>query len=706
MISIGGLGTQIKKPGMPPGYNQLYHGQFQDSVPDSTEQYSPDYSSQNFNLVAAITTVWQHENQIYQPIQLRADECCRLANMEYSSPILNPEKWEHQTRYPFMARDVQRYVATFSAMLDKSDSWLQLEATSPSDQVYYNLCKKLLMDLSNKKSSWGKTFRQAYKQMVRFGLCHGQCYVHIFYTSSGIDESIKLTKQQSTEDGGIISGDFIPNTDSSTAKTRPFVKNPNKNELVMKVFSPSDVRRDSSELNRYVMWKTTISRGQLRDHAESLGYDLEAVERVCVNQSFNVNPQITPTPAHRVIESGHPADSSIPTNLELIHFEGTLEDMQQGRIVFKKKYCVICSNEVLLPPQGIPHWDDNLSILHSPFSERMSSVFGTSPLMESVDLHHTRNDLMNQFNNYMSRLLDPPTLIDTACLAQDDPLNGVANSGMAKIRPGQKVEISVPPNVKTDPVRVMQLGELPQSAWQYLPMFNATLSEVTGVDSDLMGTPRSRGRMSALETQSRSANGSNLVVELFESLDQNLIGKVLEVMLLRTFQYLDQDAWENFILTNKSDILPNSDMSPPDVKSQWDKKINEMAKWDSVERYTNLAGMFKFSVNLFSSQLERQMKMEQISYFLKFLSELPQMQSSVNFPELLREIAQVLGLDVESILNKAILPPPSPLDGTQQPGVSSNTPQEGVIPPGISGSVSGGPREAVPNMPTPPPGLQ
>lgn len=695
-MALNNGGIIIRRPGMPPNWDRLYMGSGSETPtenPDTVETLN----SENFNLVRCIGNVWERENQIYAPIQNRADECHRLYNMVYDHPEGNPASWEHQARYPFMANAVNRYSSTLLAMMDKTENSCQIKATAPGSQVRYNLTRKLITSFLDKGSHFGKTFRQAYRELLGYGLTTGQEHVQIFFTNTGIDTSTKATDPSEMD----TMGDFIPNSDPATKSAKPFLPNPNRPELVLKVLSPTDVRRDSSEQHRYTMWRTTISRGQLREHGSSLGYDLEAVERICKTHSTNQNPQFTPGTSHKSVETGHPVDSSIPEDVELIHFEGTLEDYQQGKIVFQHKYCVVSGNEVLLVPRDIPHWDGSLSILSAPFIKKIGSVFGTSPLVESIDLQHVRNDLLNQFNNYMTLLLKPPINVEQSALDPDDPLNGQSASGVARVAPGQIIRTQTPPGSRVDAVRVIQMGELPQSAWQYLPMFNSTLQEVTGVDQDLMGMPRARGRMSAMETQSRAANGSNLVNDVFDGLDDSLLSKMLTTIFLRTLQYYPEDAWKNFIETHKAELLPTSDQSPPEVKAAWEKEISEMASWDKATRYREMAGKYSFSVNLISSVMERQAKMEQYSYFLKFVSEIPQMAQAVNFPEVLRNIATTLGLDPENFLNKSILPAPSPIDGDIQP------PSGGGIPPIPNGSPDpGGAANPTPNMVTPPPGLK
>lgn len=608
-----------------------------------------------YNIAEQVKVAWDYEDANYRVYQERHDRCSELFNLTYDSSD-GKEDWQSKVKYPFMSSLVERYVAAISQMIDKSSSWFDIESKgAPQSKVHANAVKDLILMIAEDKDS---DFRTAANRLSRFGLLSGNVNVMPLYVNM---DGVPLKSRAGIEEGGgLPMGDFIPNPDPVGAKSKPFIVNSNRPKLKIEVMSSSNVRRDSSETQRYVMWKSMISPGQLRKNAAVFGFDPDQVEQVIHNSSGN----LISTTARKTLETGEQQTAGpFRKKIELLHFEGTLEDNATGDIIFENKYCVVANNILLAEPVEIPHWDNSLSVISAPFIETPGSVFGWSPLTHAVDMMFERSEMLNSFNDYLYLAMRAPVLIDEDALSQEEPL---LTEGHPTLYPGRVIRINSSGN-RTDPVRLASVGELPASAWQHLQLFQSTVQELTGADQDNMGMPRTRGRTTARESQSREAMGSQWISNIFTELDKKCLSPLLKQMMLRTLQYMPDDEWEAHILARKASILPNTDKSPPEVIKQWNDDLVALSKMNAQQRYQELGGKYDFKVNLFNSPMVRQMQIENMQFLSKASQADPRFSQAINYSELVRQFVTSMGMDPELWLNKAALPSPDPITGEPMP---------------------------------------
>jgi len=700
-FAFGTNATILDRPSPPPGWGgNGWPGQDKEPEESNLSKEINGSSASNANLVRCIQETYRDEDSKYMPIQNRSDNCFSLYNLDYEL-IGSNQDWQSKYRYPFMANTVDRYVSSLMAFIDKSENWFEMKCLAPEKQAHYNISREMMKKLTSGITQYNKNFRSVIKEGLRYGLLSGQMHIIAYYSTTGWDTSVTSTSQNPSGNDLPV-GSFIPNSDPRTQGSRPFLPNRNRPKLILDVISSSDVRRDSSKIHRYTMWKSTISRGQLRKNARALGYDTDAVERACNKAGL---PNVNDRTISKTIETGHPQQYFKNKEVNLVHFEGTLEDPFTGEILFEDSYCVVSGDEVLLSPIPIPHWDNSFSVVSGTYIKKPGSVFGKSPITDAIDLFQGRNDLVNQFNNYMFRVLNPPILVEMTRIDPNDPQIGQFGGGDISVEPGQIIRTVNPDGAKTEPVRFSQVGDIPPSAWQYLQFFNTTVQELTGADQDNMGMPRTRGRTTAQEAQSRNVSGSIWMADMFDDLEK-FISSLLETIFLRTLQYFPDEDWKQFVNDCSADIVKPGDQSPPEVIESWKKDLEALANMDSKTRYEWLAGAYAFKVTVFSSLLQRQMRMEQMSYMFKFFEGNPHLQAAINMSEMARETVQTMGLDPEKFLNKVALPPP-PLGNPDSPlqQASPSAAAEVVnVKEGKSGSpFPGGP---VDNVPSQPPGLQ
>lgn len=666
LVTAGEVWAQTN-PGTP------YAGQGTGIGPDYEDAFDSPYA-----IARAVEECWRREDDRYSRFQNRSDKAFALYNQEYDSTG-SLDDWQHKTRYPYVWRATEKWAAALCSQIDKNSNWVEIESLAPHEQVIMNLVRTLILHITE---GTDRSFRTAYRKALKQGILSGQMHMMPYYiTGAGVptkSDSQTLEDGQTEQDefSAMSLGDFIPNPNPEEADENPFIPNPTKSRLVFEVLDSSSVRRDSSKNQEYIMWKTTISAGNLRDKASDFGYDLELVESAIRRNNSPLEEQAAQRQAEtkEVVATGQ----GMP-DLTLLHFEGTLEDRLMGKIIFKKKYCVVCNGILLSDPVPIPFWDKSLSIISAPFIEAPGTVYGRSMITESVDIFTMRNDMSNRITDFMTKVIEPPILVDEDQLHEEDSLR---TSDV--IAPGQIIKTKNSATAKGDPVRALQYGDLPASAWQWVQGLDMTIQQLTGED-ETAGAPAIRRRASAQESQQRGVSSGMWPANIFEGLDSNLLTPVIAKSFLRTLQFFPDKDWKEFVTSRKHKILPKSDNSPPEVIAQWEKQLDDIASWDQKKRYLRLGGRFKFKVNLYSSATERGVLLEQIGFMTDRAAKDPNYAQSVNMPEIIRKQVSLIGLEPEDVLNKKVLPLPDPEDGVQGglPPDPSQAPPPGAAGPSI-----------------------
>lgn len=614
--------------------------------PAPGESYPDDLDIQ---IATCIKNTWAHEDAAYRPILARSMEAYNLYNNTY---VIDQAKddWQSRMKMPYCFMTVERWVAALIKMLESGSSWLETESVVPQLQIFHNLCKNLLMFLLQHDMS---RFFPMLREALKTGLLSSMMHVMVTYEVDGLPVATQPLETDEADILRSVLNDFSqPDPAVTKSEDHPFLPNPLMPKPVFKIIPSSVVRLDSSGAGRYKMWRTKMSVAEIRATGAQRGYDMTAVERAIFAQTEN---KMKTDYRHRVetglaqgLELGHQ-----PWTVELTHFEGTLEDNELGQQVFKNKYVVVANDmEVILGPIDSPFWDGQSALVSSPFIQSPNSVYGKSPIMEAVDAFFQRHNFGNSLNDYLVRSMNPPYQVDEDVLAKSELVEELI------LYPARRINVSANGNPNANAIRPVPQAELPQGLWQYLQWYQTQMSEVTGMTQELMGMPRTRGRITGQEYASRSAEAGNWLAFVFSDIEDQFLTPFIRVFFLRTLQMIPDPMWKAWVVSNIPRILPESDQTPPVIKEAWTKQLMDCAEWDAKKRYMNLGGFFKFRVKIFSNFSERQMEVEKGTFMLNVLSKMPQMMQYINIPEFVRYIVRAFGWDPERILNKTGLPMP------------------------------------------------
>ncbi len=629
-------GPPYRNPNSPPGIGD------RPSAPDSEADY---------DIVMSIKSVWVHEDKIYAPIQKRSEQAYRLYNNTYDSD-LSKDDWQSRMKLPYTFMTVERWTASLIQMLEQGSSWLETESVVPQLQMYHNLAKRLVLYiLGHDKVKFMSVFREA----VKTGLLSTMMHLMINYEQDGVPvRTAPLDGAENTFGIPSALSEFMQTSqDPQTQKAAkyPFIPNPLMPQLKLTLVPSSMIRLDSSGQNRYKIWKTRLSVADLRATASDRGYNVDAVEAAI---SRVMSPEEIQGRWRQRNETG--LNSGTPEfsfqEVELTHFEGTLDNPLEMKRIFKRKYCVICNEQVLLQPTDSPFWDAESAIVSAPFIQQPNSPYGKSPIVESVDGFYMRHEFNNNLVDYLVRAMNPPYEVDEDVMSHSQSVENLV------LYPGKRISINAQGNPNAHVIKPVAQPDLPSGTWQYMQYWQQQMSEITGMAQEIMGMPKQRQRTSGMESQARRAEAGNWLAFVFSDIEDQFLSKVLRLIYLRTLQFIPDEMWKAWVTSNIPVLLPDSEQIAPELKQKWVEELTKCASWTAQERFMFLGGYFKFKIRIFSSMAERQTEIEKGTFLLNVLSKFPQGLQELNLVQILIYIVRAFGWDTELVVNKSRLPVP------------------------------------------------
>ena len=629
-----------------------------DSYPELSLGSYGTASTEDMVMVQALVELLRYEKERKRPVEIKA----RIAWEHYNGFYANDSmKDPHQSMkvFPTQFMTVERFAAAISRLRQQDPNWFESEALIPQQQVIINLVNKWLQYQCDHPIIG---FNQFFSDLIHNGLLTSQMYAMISHqtdgvpvTDGGVDEKLDLDETdklyQSLNE--LTTVGEKPATDQP-----PFAANKKTPRLLLECLDPAHVYLDTtSKKGRYRMWETFMGTGQFLEEAAARGWDINACKRAALRKK----PMDAMDNRDDFQQGVNPDEGKNYHNeVVLTHFEGTFHDINTGAIFFHNKYMIMANHcEIVMAPVDIPFWDGESVVVDSPFVKVANAVYGKSPITENIDSFDLRHDIMNLLVDFFKMNLKPAWTVDK------DRLDPVLNPELDGVYPGKVIYIQSnggPAQGKV--VDTCATADLPTGFWQFMQFYQTTYAENTGMSQELMGMNRTRGRITKGEFDARSAEGSALLVEFFQGIEERLLQPMLHRMFTRTLQYTPQRMWAAWIVSNMEKILPPVPSDPKaaqehaQLRSQWEDTLKKVANWSPQERFNKLGGFFRFKVKVFSSLLERQGMIEQATYFLQTVGRIPGAMQYVRIPKLLEKIAVGFGWDPEEILQLEALPIP------------------------------------------------
>lgn len=610
-------------------------------------------------MVQAFVELRRYEEERKRPVEIKSRVAWEQYNGFYSNDALkDPE--QSQKVFPNHFMTTERFAAAILRLRQQDPNWFVAEALIPQQQVIINFVNRWVQYQCDHPLVG---FNQFFSDLVHNGLLSSHMVAMVTHqtdgipvTSSEIGEQIDLndTDKLFQSLSELTEGGPKPSTDQP-----PFAANRMMPRLLLESLDPAHVWLDtSSKKGRYIIWETRMPVGQFLEEAKRRGWDMDACKRAALRKK----PMEVWNNRDDFQQGVNPDDmKNYHNEVVLTHIEGTFHDIRTGYIYFHNKYMIMANHaEIILKPVDIPFWDGERAIVDSPFVKVANAVYGKSPITENVDSFALRHDIMNLLVDFFKINLKPGFAVDHERI--DKMFHP---EGLDGIWPGKLVYTQNNGAPTNQPV-VTTLGttDLPTGFWQFMQFYQTTYAENTGMSQELMGLNRTRGRITKGEFDARSAEGSALLVEFFQGIEERLLQPIIFRMFTRTLQYTPQRMWAAWIISNMEKILPPIPKDPQQaqqaapLRKQWEDVLRDVATWPPRKRFDKLGGFFRFKVKVFSSLLERQGMIEQATYFLQTAGRIPGALQYIKIPKLLEKIAVGFGWDPEEILNLEALPVP------------------------------------------------
>ena len=606
-------------------------------------------AAENIRICERLRELLRLEKERKLPIEDKARHVWELYHSTYVSD-LDKDDWMSRKKFPATFMTVEKYAAAVGKVREQNPNWFEAVAIIPQQQVLINLAKNWTQ-FQLEHPDVG--FNQFFRNIIRNGLITSQMYAMVSMKLG--EHQTPHSKPETTNE--LMSSEAIEsqlsmfrnNPDIRSSKSMPFIQNDATPRVLLEAMDPAYVWLDSYGHNRYIIWQTRITTGDLLQQAEVLGYDMQAVKR-CIARGCEAEAFDNRDSSQQGVNEG--GNSRETQEVILTHLEGTLPDTSNGRNLFTKKYLVVANGyDVVYGPADNPFWDQKSAIVYSPFIETPNAVYGKSPITENADAFEVRHDMINMLLDYFQKVLEPPYEVNRDRL--EDKEEGCI------LYPNKAVYVNTFNGANDPVVRIISPADLPPGFWQFSQWFQTTYAEHTGLTQDMMGMPRSRGRVTAGEFNAREAQGGSFIVEIFKGIEERLLQPLIHRLFLRSLQYTPNEQWDAWVLANKARIIPKPPVNgTPEQLEQWKKLVGEwdrvltaVSKWDNRKRYERLGGFFRFVVRIFSSLMERQAVIEQVTFFLQTIGRIPQALQKVRIEKMMIKLCMAFGWDPEEVLS-------------------------------------------------------
>lgn len=687
------------------------HGVYEDDsaiqAPSTTGHEDKNEDVYTQALLEAFKKVWDIEDLRYTPIKNRMLAAWHLYHMTYEKNI---DADQSDKRYPAAMMLVERIASQFMRMIDSTPNWFQPVALIPQQQVLYNLVKRFVRCITDKRDSYNHEFWAMIEEGFKSGIIGGQMIAQIV----PMEDEQKILAQPSEQDNEwfdmlSLLDTFVDNPDSDKKGERPFIPNPSIPRLSLTTLPAENFLMDSTGHNRYRMWTQLVPVATVFDQAAAKGFDEEALRRAKQKRAGGISDSNKYTLYTR---EGMGVDTNPPEGMMRLHFfEGTLPDPVRGAVLFTKKIMVMANGcEIILKPTPIPFWDGGFSTIHGKFISPPHSVYGKGILSENADNLDVKNDVINRLLDWVRAVLNPGYEED------QDKLDEEELRSPRGMFPGRIIRTR---DTNGQPVyRAISPGEIPQSFWNVFQVLDAYSQTSDGTNGMLAGGTRTRGRITADEFNTRQADSSTLFWGIFQGLERWL-AELLRIYFLRTLQYTPDRVWSDWVKIEAKALIPKG--IEPNLAAQWQQMFDTVASWDAETRYRLLGGYFSFSVKVFSALAERQAEIEKITFMLRQLAQVQGAFQSLQLPKIMLKMVEAFGWDPEEVLNPAVIPipdtdllPPSPTDpkggvpeqedeGLDLSGGAMQALMSGMgqLAPNQTAPIPGGPRQPSVNPPHP-----
>ncbi len=526
------------------------------------------------------------------------------------------EDWQSQQAPPRVFMMVEKASQTLVQGLLLPREWFQIEAFDENDQAKIDFVKRTLVYWLNNTNV---DFIKKFEEVIKVGLLSQLLIFKIGWT---------VVKEQDVRPEGVFMIERgVPD---------------------IQLVDPFNIFLDTSGKNRWVIEQSNIP---LPDYA-SVAKQNEYIKVEKVNAFGRTD--------EKVEEKQRRGEYNTPEtglgDVILDDYWGDIWD-DEGEIRYKNIQATILNEkDVVLKPRANPYWHNEnpfviAGLINVPFSVYHKSIIGVcSGIIEML------TDILNlMYDGFLFSILKM-YIADLDSLADPDEID-------AGIFPGKIWTRQSGSNPQANPVTELYGGQINPQIFSMYQLVDREGQLGSGITDSMQGVGRMRGRVSALETAQKAAETNQLFSGISRSLENSFLSKMLRKLYLVILQFQKDYPDMDYAKTVFADV----------------EEARKFLSISPEERYKELAGNFKFTVQGLTNLMAKKEDIEKATFVLKLFTKIPTIADKMNWNGIVRRLIEAIGWDAFEVLGAA--PPQEPRTVLPQTTVAQQPPQTGQPAP-------------------------
>lgn len=610
--------------------------------------------------------------------------CKNYYKNRYEQPE-EADSWQSDKVNPRVYTTIEQFTAHITQMLERADDWNGMKSVNSKTAFFMDFMKEQLQKhFTSNRTNFQRFFSKFVKHSLKNGSAHG---MPIFEVDS-VARYSGTPKEDDSAFGkslGVFGGGGMASL--ASADSKPNIPGAGKPRLKLELIPHDCITRDPEtggdiQAGGFKIWTQYVKAGYFKKIAPKHGYDMVAVERAMV-----MPPAGFEDLEHFVEEA---EDTDMLYNMyetgqaKIQHYFGTLYDCSTHEILVDTKYFVVLNDrEIIRQPSEIPFWEGEDPIVSAPIIEDdENKIEGRSPIIMALDQFQLLNEMQNLMEDFFVQNMIGMKQIDLDLLDDfdEDFEDGFFPGKVFYIRSGNKPG--------ADAVKNIPMAQADPGFWNYMGILQRDASAATLLPDSATGMPRTRGRESNMESLRRATDGGVVMTAVFRGFEDLALVPLARKSAYRILQEMPVEQWKEELLEfGKTFDESGSELTPEQLEwlgGSWETAAN----WSPFERWNKVAGEMEFEIRVFSTLGDRQRLIEQFTFFLQTISQIPEAMAVVDIPEFMRQIARAFDFSPSRVLKL-----PSAKTGNQPPqqGVGNQQDPKGHFYNGMTNDMGGAP---------------
>lgn len=655
-------------------------------------------------VVDAVMWTYEEYKKAAADISSKRERVVKMYNGDYGFSSSKRQNWQSQRNFPQVRVAVKKLAARIMKIFTRSkNNWFDLYSYNTGYATLYPLFKKMLAkSLDHPKTN----FLHCVKGAIINGILYSVAAVQLGWAIDDVPAYAVTTELKEKD----VVPDFLSMLmNNEQEKEEDYIS---RSYPVVKNVNPDYVYLDSTGRDRNKVHVYYLTKGEYRELADSMGllYTDEVLSSAVTSQEY----------ATKMTNSRQVSDNGVAKldSIKIIEHYGDLYN-DEGFKVQSNSYVIVANEKypVFISDNPYPHGE--ISLLTCSMESDPQAVYTESTLSASIDTIELWVKFLNLLVDfYHSRVIT---------MFEKDTSNIENPEEITALYPGMTIN-----KLKETPaITPVQLGDLPQGAWQFIQILNQEKSDDTGLQ-EIINNKQS-GAVTASAVLRGAGEESAVFDDMFKQLEESFFSPLLRQTFLNMLYFMPDDEWDKWmdnevskeIQTQLDKISPEAyaqaeqQAGPDQAKQQLVSKIKDSAM---IKLYLSLKGLsgqaridkfgkhFQFKTDVLSAFFDQQTFLENMNYYIAIVAKNPMLASKTNWDYLLRCVVKTLGFDESQAIlsdDKAanVLKTMQSLGilnagkmTTQEEGLSGEGSPNQALAPGQAKAAGAGSQGAVPGM--------